>query len=176
VPSGAVSSELYAVECVTSTFCIAVGFYTDGSAPGVYLAFSAVWNGSTWSLKPVVDPVGATHSALQALDCTKTTACTAVGGWTGISGQATLVERWDGTSWAIQTSPNDPNSAGSVLQEVHCSSATYCTAVGKWITKSGPPQKTLAMQWNGTTCSRQTPPNGSGATDSRQAAVDACTA
>ena len=48
----------------------------------------------------------------------------------------TSVKHWDGTSWAIVTSPNPPAASppGSGLTSVTCTGAGDCFAVGQWIT------------------------------------------
>ena len=74
-------------------------------------------------------------SVLQGVSCTSATACTAVGDYVNRDGtQVTLAERWNGTSWTIQSTPNPTGAqyAGwtATLQGVSCTSATACTAVG----------------------------------------------
>jgi len=89
---------------------------------------------------------------LGAVACTSASACTAVG-W---SSAGTLAERWDGTRWTIQATPNPPQGAG-VLSGVACTSASACTAVGA--TNFTPGAKTLAERWDGTRWSIQPTPN-----------------
>ena len=45
---------------------------------------------------------------------------------------ATLAERWNGSRWAVQTTPNPAAGAGvgNVLSGVSCSSSRSCMAVG----------------------------------------------
>ena len=46
-------------------------------------------------------------STLWAVSCTSATACTAVGYYATTSGaSAALAERWNGTAWAVQPTPN----------------------------------------------------------------------
>ena len=74
----------------------------------------------------------------------------------------TLAEAWNGTSWSIQTTPNPSGAQASELNNVACTSASACTAVGYWI---GSPysQNALVEVWNGTSWSIQTIPTPSGA-------------
>jgi hypothetical protein len=68
--------------------------------------------------------------------CTSSTDCTAVGIYLpGHGGEQTSVEHWDGTSWAVVTSPNPPTASppGSFLTSVTCTDAGNCFAVGSWI-------------------------------------------
>ena len=73
-------------------------------------------------------------------------------------GDKTLVERWNGTSWSIVTSPNPSGATFAVLSGVSCPSTTSCYAVGESAL-----DKTLVEHWNGTSWSIVASPNPSGA-------------
>ena len=158
LPSGASASRLDGVGCRGSNFCMAVGRYV---ASGRAWSFSAMWDGSSWSLKSVPDPAGATKSVLLDVTCTGTTViCTAAGSSTSTgSPEQTLVVRWNGTAWALQASPNPSGSESSVLHDVTCVDAemTRCAAVGHWF--NGVTNLTLAERWNGSTWSLESTPN-----------------
>lgn len=180
VPAGATSSELYAVDCSSSSFCMGVGFYTNGS--GKTRGFTAVWEGTSWSLKGIVEPGETVESSLHDVSCVGSPAvCTAVGAWQpGASNQYNLVERWKEGSWSLQTSPS--NGQASVLQSVWCRTSTSCTAVGNARSTVSSPIKTLALDWTGTEWLIEPTPNPSGATFgalvgvSCQAPTDTCRA
>ena len=70
-----------------------------------------------------------------------------------------MAERWDGTSWSIQPTPNPQNPNHASLNSVSCTSASACTAVG---TADG--FVVLAEAWNGTSWSIQPTPNPAGTT------------
>jgi hypothetical protein len=59
-----------------------------------------------------------------------------------------LVERWDGTSWAIQRVPNPPGARLSLLTSVSCPSNDACTAIGSYRTRAGN-QHMLVERWTG---------------------------
>lgn len=65
-----------------------------------------------------------------------------------------LAERWNGSAWAIQSTPGltGGQSYANLLEGVSCTSATACTAVGY---SAGPVPVTLAMRWNGTSWTLQ---------------------
>ena len=85
------------------------------------------------------------------MSCTSANACTAVG--TGGNGDS-LAERWNGTKWSVQPTPNvDRRDTG--LTSVSCTSATLCTATGRYQSGLGAP---AAEQWNGTKWSVQRVP------------------
>jgi hypothetical protein len=61
-------------------------------------------------------------------------------------------------AWALQSTAKPPESIGSDLYGVTCTSTTNCVSVGK-VNTSG---KTLAEQWNGTEWKVQSTPNPTG--------------
>lgn len=85
-------------------------------------------------------------SELYGVSCISASTCVAVGDYVTSNGASkTLVERWNGTAWAVQSSPN-PSSA-SYLNGVSCTSASACIAVGHYVSGSS---VTLAERWDGT--------------------------
>ncbi len=102
-----------------------------------------------WTVETTANP-GSHFNQLQGVSCTSATACTAVGfdglnATGGNEARSTLAERWNGTSWTVQPTPNTSGaSSGIGLLSVSCVSATSCTAVGF----AG--EKSLAEHWNGT--------------------------
>jgi hypothetical protein len=125
-PAGATSSNLSSISCVSGTSCETVGFYNT-SAGTATLAEN--WNGSGWALQTTSNP-GTALSALTGVSCTSATACTAVGYYTNsASVTVTLAEAWNGSSWAVQATPNPAIATASLLNGVSCVSTT-CTAVG----------------------------------------------
>ena len=102
------------------------------------------WNGSAWTqAKPPV-PAGATTSALTAVACSGTAACTAIGeSEKGGGTPSLLAERWNGSAWKIQPVPA-PSAGHGVLAAVACPAADACRAVGS--DKKG----LFSEVWNGT--------------------------
>jgi hypothetical protein len=73
------------------------------------------------------------ESRLESVSCTTFTACTAVGQVDGTGQLVTLAERWNGTAWAIQHTPNPTSATGGAngeLDALSCAAPTTCTAVG----------------------------------------------
>src|SRR6478609_3158058 len=106
----------------------------------------------------------ALQSELYGASCTTASACTAVGDYvTNTGASKTLAERWNGTAWTLQSTPNP--SGASYLNGVSCTSASACTAVGWYVTSTNA-TLTLAENWNGTTWTVQSTPNPSGAAHS----------
>ncbi len=163
IPAGAKSSQLDGVDCIWSGFCVAVGSYTTTSGSTKGLAI--FWNGTSWSLQTLADPVGATESTLLDVSCTKTpNVCTAVGDWeNSANDQFTLAYRFNGSSWTLQSTPNPSGSTSNVLVGVSCATTTSCAAVGIRTNESGS-LGTLAEDWNGSNWSIQETADPPGAT------------
>ena len=149
-PSGNVILE--SVSCTSSTFCMAAGFYE--ASVGVMAPLSESWNGSEWTTKTAQKPAGATMSWLFGVSCTTSTTCTAVG-YKEINAEHqynTMAQRWNGSEWALQTTPNAGSS--SQLVDVSCTSNTNCAAIGNF----GGPIAPLALRWDGNGWTLQEPP------------------
>jgi hypothetical protein len=145
-PVGAKSGSLDGVACSSMTSCVAVGHYIDSF--GTTMPLSEVWDGSAWTIQPIPRPVAATGARLNGVSCTAATECTAVGSYSNLLGaDLTLVERWSGSSWTIQGTPNPPGSEW-VLNGVSCSTASACIAVG-----------TLTEVWDGTSWTVRSSPS-----------------
>jgi hypothetical protein len=164
-PAGATEAELSGVSCPSTSACVAVGEAQMASGAGVPLAESSAWPGrGEWAVQATPAPEEATHASLESVSCTSAEACTAVGYYyTALTDQKTLAERWNGSEWVIQATPN-PEEAnetgllGSDLSSVSCVSAESCTAVGSYYDKSMI-QLTLIEHWNGKAWTIQASPN-----------------
>jgi Ser-Thr-rich glycosyl-phosphatidyl-inositol-anchored membrane family len=142
------NNVLNSVSCTSSTSCVAVGYYYDGSTSSNQTLVES-WNGTAWTI--ITSPnQPLSNNALTAVSCTSATACTAVGvSVNGSSIAQTLVERWNGTAWSISSSSN-PGGISNELNGVKCMSATSCVAVGDYYNASNVDQ-TLIERWNGST-------------------------
>jgi hypothetical protein len=153
VPVGATADELTSVFCVSASFCAAVGDYT---ASGVKKNLAMSWNGTAWSIVTTPTPPSATASKFEAISCTSTSFCTAVGEFTEAGTTKNLAMKWNGTSWAVVTVPNLGEGGANALGGVACTSSTWCMAVGYYTYGY---KQTSAMVWNGTTWSSTGPPS-----------------
>jgi hypothetical protein len=150
-PAGAVSSGLGGISCLSPSFCMAAGAYSTSSSPdGPFKSLAERWNGKKWAIVPSPNPAGAVQTFLGAVSCTTPSACTTTGEQHSATGIVhTVAERWNGTRWRIQLTPNPSGSPGSFLAGVACTSASSCTAVGGRTDSAGNPVGTLAERWNG---------------------------
>jgi hypothetical protein len=177
-PAGVSYSILNGGSCASASACTAVGDYGNGTTSDVTLAEG--WNGTTWSIEPTPNPTGGSNVILSGVSCTSASACTAVGDSYNGTTTVTLAERWNGTKWSIQSTPNPTGASFILMTSVSCTSASACTAVGDY-SKGTAAQVPLAERWNGTKWSIQHPPNPAGSQGSALASVScasasACTA
>ncbi len=162
VPAGASSVGLASVSCPSSASCEAVGMYRDSS--GNLQLLAEAWDGTTWTVQPVPNPSpGDPQTFLASVSCSSAAACTAVGAYLGPDATNTLAERWDGSTWKVQSTPN-PGDASDSLRGVSCPSATDCTAVGSQTSSDTEVDLSLAEHWDGAGWSVQSTPNPAGGT------------
>jgi hypothetical protein len=143
-------ANLNAVSCVSETDCVAVGASNAGT-------LAERWNGEHWTIQATPNPVGKAGAGFTGVACTSASFCVAVGFRFDSAGNpvATLAERWNGKSWAVQPTPNP--APGSGFGGVTCTSASFCVAVG-----GGPAGvRTLAERWNGRSWAIQRTPSPS---------------
>ena len=117
---------------------------------------SALASTPTWTLvsSPNVNGVPQ-DNFLGGVSCVGTSFCVAVGYISGTSTDKTLIQKWNGTSWATLSSPHP--GTGSFLNAVSCASTSFCMAVGNYGTGTASP--TLVEKWNGSKWSMVTSPN-----------------
>jgi hypothetical protein len=104
-------------------------------------------------------------SQLIGVACTSATGCLAVGfsspNFFNNQSPATLAERWNGSTWRVEHTPNPPGAAASNLNAASCVSPSACIAVGNTSNSRGT-SLTLAQRWNGHTWSIQPTPSPPG--------------
>jgi len=158
-PESATSSELHGVDCPASNFCMAVGSYTLSG--GAQWAWSASWNGTSWTLRTVAKPTESKGSILLDVFCSSSSSCRGVGGYKNASGvQVSFVESWNGVNWSHQSSPNPVGSTNTVFQGVSCIPSP-CVAVGDWF--NGKMWQPMAQAWSGSAWALDTTPTPEGA-------------
>jgi hypothetical protein len=163
-PAVAPNGQLTATSCAAATSCMAVGVAQDEAGHDASLTQS--WDGLRWKHEAVPRPAGALASALLGVSCSAANACTAVGDvQTDAGGQVTLAVQWDGSAWAVESTPNTASATSSVLSAVSCASAASCTAVG-YSVDSGNRKSPLAEQWDGRSWEIQSTPGGGSTTNS----------
>jgi hypothetical protein len=132
---------LTSVSCA-GTACMATGtvFTAAGEA-----ALAEVFNGTKWSVVTLAAPAGSNGIAVRGVACTAAANCYAVGGSSTSPGNSvTLIERWNGASWAVVPSPDLAGNVNNTLNGISCASTQSCMAVGR--ASAGTSQSTVAMR------------------------------
>jgi len=131
--------SLTAVSCPSVSVCVAVGS-TGSNSDGTQYGLIERWNGSSWSATKI-NPGEGGSAVFVAVSCVSASACTAVGNTYNCCDpeQFTMAERWNGTSWSLQSTP-EPDCGCSQFTGVSCPNASVCTA-----SSEGP----LAERWTG---------------------------
>ncbi len=151
---------LYGVTCVSSSDCWAVGYGVSyNGAAYIYQTLIEHWDGTSWTVVASPNSLGLGASILYGVTCVSASNCWAVGYSLSGNNSQTLVERWNGTSWAIVNSANTLPTQNNILYGVTCTSASDCWAVGYYST--GSVYQTLIERWNGTSWTLGPSPNTS---------------
>jgi hypothetical protein len=169
-PGEGTSTDLTGVSCTSATSCEASGFYFRAGERGEFHPMAEHWNGTEWTLQKVPTQVEETETLLDAISCTSSIACTAMGEHRYFSAPRTAAERYIGQEWASQSIPNPTGE--SILHGVSCASAAACTAVGSTRLPEG--WLPFAEAWNGTEWAIQATPTPSG-TDEGELYATSCT-
>ena len=145
------NNYLVGLECVSASDCWAVGDYRAGNT---YQTLVEHWDGTSWTIVPSPNTSSTRNNRLFGVTCASPSDCWAVGFHVSSNGSRTLIMRWDGSAWAIVTSPNAIASDASSLHGVTCVSASDCWAVGdSYSSLTGFVAQTLIMHWDGTSWS-----------------------
>jgi hypothetical protein len=160
-PMGSTDFSLHKLDCLSTTWCVAVGSYVANKPNYVDATFltSEVWNGVKWRIVPIFSPRTYAHqtdpgmvnggahptASPQQLSCVSKRFCVVTGFWTGV-----FVEQWDGHAWSKVNAPNatQPVARGSEFSGGTCVSATFCVAAGGYAV-SNAAWRPLLEQWNG---------------------------
>ncbi len=154
-PAGATRSILRGVSCMSASECTAVGYYKNSS--GTDLTLAERWNGGEWTIQPTPNQPGTSESELLGVSCPSASECTTVGYYKNGSGtELTLAERWNGTEWSIESTPNSGGASGSRLMSVSCPTRNACVAGGFSSGAYTGGSRSLIERWNGSEWATQT--------------------
>jgi hypothetical protein len=138
-PTESKGSILLDVSCESTSSCTGVGAYKNSK--NVQVSFVERWNGTAWSYQSSPNPTGSTNTVFQGVSCVSSTPCVAVGDWYNGKSWQPMAQEWNGSAWALDTTPTPAEATFSLLEGVAC--RTACLAPG-WYTDSGGKNKTLS--------------------------------
>ncbi len=106
-----------------------------------------MWNGARWLAQPAATPPAGGDLGFDGVACTALVKCMIVGqippgGAVGPPPSETFAERWNGTSWSVEPTPNPQPSVGAGadgLSGISCVAGT-CIAVGSATSPAGQTQ------------------------------------
>jgi hypothetical protein len=152
------SSNLEAVSCAKSSWCVAAGYSWADLGPGPTQPLIEIWDGSSWQLASIPLPGTAVATFLRDVSCSSFVACSAVGSYVDGSGVSHgLIVRWNGLAWS-HSSISPPSGSGYRLDGISCTSSIACTAVGSATNASDGSTGALAARWNGASWAVETVP------------------
>jgi hypothetical protein len=148
-PSPGLGSNLIGVAATSATNAWAVGASQHPLEEGTTLrTLIEHWNGTTWKAQKSSNP--GDQPLLSGVAATSPTNAWAVGNYYKRTRRGAmdrpLIERWNGTSWQVDKSPDLPGDG--VLSGVAAVSRTKAWAVGSYY--NGSAELTLIEHWNGT--------------------------
>jgi hypothetical protein len=100
---------------------------------------------------------------LEGVSCVSRSLCMGAGGYYNGANYQTLIEKWNGSTWSLVSSPNTTSTQGNYLEGVSCASSSFCMAAGDYY--NGTNYQTLIEKWNGSTWSLVGSPNTSSTQD-----------
>jgi hypothetical protein len=130
------SVTLTGISCWSANACVAVGSTSDGSftdnGPEIR-PLALHWDGVAAHLDDHLPGSASINADLEAIDCTSSTSCVAVGERYGkIFGDQWMV-RLHGSTWSSVHEPApSPTVFDATLDGISCPSAESCTAVGSY--------------------------------------------
>ncbi|HEX9034035.1 MAG TPA: hypothetical protein VF834_19510, partial [Streptosporangiaceae bacterium] len=144
IPGG----QLKSVSCSSPDACTAVG--THLNRRGINVTLAERWNGSTWQRQstpnPAVDTTPTIRPSLTGVSCPASNLCLAVGTYQA-GFPAAIAEEWNGSRWRMLAFPVPAGSFGTTLDQVSCTSVSFCEAAGSFEVNGA--TLPLAERWNG---------------------------
>ncbi len=129
-------NELTDVSCASTVACLAVGRVT-GFGPNLVKALVLRWDGSEWTEVPMPSSLG----EAQSVSCAAADSCV-------VLDETARAAHWDGENWSLEWLPRP-------LEEVSCTSATACLAVGGPVYPFGTSMRGEVVRWNGSRWTRE---------------------
>ena len=111
-----------------------------------------------WSIVSTPNPPPTlVPNILLSMTCASASDCWAVGYSSEGNPEQTLIEHWNGSVWAIVSSPNTRATQQNFLYGIACSSANNCWAVGYYFGENA--YQTLIEHWDGSAWAIVNSPN-----------------
>ncbi|HXJ91297.1 MAG TPA: hypothetical protein VMT20_00265 [Terriglobia bacterium] len=166
-PNPASTTYVYGTAAMSPSDVWAVGY--GYSSSNVQFTLTERWNGKGWSAVPSPNPgtssncgAGYSGSALTGVAGISLNDVWSVGYICGYESK-TLTEHWNGSKWAVVSSPNEPSGETSTLVAVAAAGTNDVWAVGNYQVFAQYQWNTLVEHWDGARWSIVSSPNVGGA-------------
>jgi hypothetical protein len=160
VPSpnrGSSGSNLLAVAAVSSRSAWAVGISV---AQTVQQTLIEHWNGRVWKVVPSPNPAASSGAGLSAVAAASSRNVWAVGSYSDVTANLTLIEHWNGHAWTQVPSPDPGGTTVSAgFSGVAAISSRSAWAVGSYFATRVRHPKTLIAHWDGHAWTQVPSPN-----------------
>jgi hypothetical protein len=154
------------VSCTSVNSCVVVG--TESDIHDTPQPVAGQWDGAALSLRATGG--NSLGQIFSTVSCSSPVFCAAGGSAVGSSGVRTpLLATWNGTTWAVDSSPRGTRGSG-YINGVSCSSSRSCMGVGSFGSAS------LVEHWNGSVWTPQRAPKPTSATKAALTGVSCSTA
>lgn len=140
--SAGATSLLKSVSCVSTSTCVATGYYktTEGGTEAITVPFAvsgadAIPGAASVLALPAGAASGSTQkAALEGVSCTSAGSCTAVGSYLSESGETVpiLATPGAGGQWSATAVRSGPPASERTLSAISCPSTGACEAVGSY--------------------------------------------
>jgi hypothetical protein len=127
-----------------------------------------------WSMQSLPAPAGASDTGLFGVSCSSSNICVAVGSSVRRSDSFPLAEHWDGSAWAVRSTPRPAGARNAMLTSISCVSPSWCVAAGWYATRAH--EYSIVEHWNGISWSLQRAPRPRGAVNSELDGVSCASA
>jgi hypothetical protein len=147
---------LSSVTCTSVADCWAVGGSTDQTSDQTLIEH---WDGNSWSTVAAPNSSSTQNNYLYSVSCDSTSDCWAAGDYFDGTVFRTLIQRWDGSSWTVVTTPNTIATEDNYLSGVTCNSGSDCWVAGSAHDGSTGTHQTLLQHWDGSSWTLVQSPN-----------------
>lgn len=155
-------NELLSVSALNAQDAWAVGESSDNFS-GDYEPLVEHWNGSTWSIATVPEPLNTSLSSVHEFAANDVWAIGTLQNQSTFAYQ-TYAIHWDGSTWSEVTTPN-VGSQNNFFAGLGPSSSNNLWAVGSYYNTTVGFMQTLTEHWNGSSWSAVSSPDVSGVND-----------
>ena len=133
IPTNYGPPVIYAVSCVSTSSCAAVGTYMTDSSATTGFGFTEVLSGNAWKETTIIWPQGTSLSMLFGVSCTSAESCLAVGAaGSSSTGLSPAAVSYNGKTWVRQTDlPRPGNGNSDYFGDVSCPTAEECITAGQ---------------------------------------------